>query len=270
MIDENTMIKDETGNIVEMLKLMDLMNSGEWSIDPVEDEKGKLLYMQLRRATEEEKKMNAKMPMHGNNSNLIGKRAPNFKMKDIDGNIISSKNTKGKVVVLNFWFTSCKPCIEEIPSLNKVYEKYKTNTNVVFASITFNNDEKVISFLKKHPTKYPIVPNAKDICNLFKISGYPTNIVIDKNGNYYDYLSGGNPKIGHQISNSINNALNDKAPFLKQAKTEEVMIDPNSTFKLENEEIVKFEKVIGLLNSNKYILQKKENDGKEFYLLKEK
>ena len=48
------------------------------------------------------------------------------------------------------------------------------------------------------------------------------------------------------------------------------MIDPNSTFKLENEEIVKFEKVIGLLNSNKYILQKKENDGKEFYLLKEK
>ena len=43
-----------------------------------------------------------------------------------------------------------------------------------------------------------------------KTSGYPTNLVIDKNGNFYDYISGGFPEIGHQISNSIQNALEEK------------------------------------------------------------
>jgi thiol-disulfide isomerase/thioredoxin len=171
MIDENTIIKDESGNKVEMFKLMELMNSGEWSMDPVNDKEGKLLYMQLRKATEEEKKMMLEMPMQGNGSDLIGKKAPDFKMIDINGNTISSENTKGKVIVLNFWFTACKPCISEIPELNEVYEKYKKDTNMVFASITFDKQDKVNSFLKKFPIKYPVVSDAKEICDLFKIAG---------------------------------------------------------------------------------------------------
>ncbi len=218
MLDENTIIKDELGKKVEMFKFMELMNSGEimnsgeWTMDPVNDSEGKLLYMQLRKTTEEEKKMMAQMPMliQENSSDLIGKSAPNFKMIDINGNTISSENTKGKVVVLNFWFTSCKPCASEIPELNEVYEKYKKDTNVVFASITFDKRDKVNLFLKKFPIKYPVVSDAKEICVLFKTIGYPTNIVIDKNGNYLDYITGGFPKIGHQISNSIQNALENR------------------------------------------------------------
>lgn len=167
-------------------------------------------------------------------------------MKDSKGNHISSENTKGKVVVLNFWLAACKPCIAEIPELNEVYEKYKNDTNVVFVSITFEKQEKVETFLTKHPIKYPVVSDSKEMCELFKISGYPTNIVIDKNGNYYDYISGGFTQIGHQISNSIQNALDG------------TIIDPMSTFKLENGDIVQFEKAIEYLNSNKYdILPKK-------------
>ena len=50
----------------------------------------------------------------------------------------------------------------------------------------------------------------KEICNLFNTTTYPTNVVIDKNGYFYDYISGGFPKIGHQISNSIRKALEEK------------------------------------------------------------
>jgi len=270
MIDDKTIIKDESGKKVEMFKFMELMNSGEWTMDPVNDSEGKLLYMQLRKASEEEKKMMLQMPMQENSSDLIGKSAPNLKMIDINGNTISPENTKEKVVVLNFWFTSCKPCISEIPELNEVYEKYKNDTNVVFASITYDKQDKVNSFLKKFPIKYPVVSNAKEICDLFKITGYPTNIIIDKNGNYFDYISGGFPQIGHQISNSIKNALDGKKPILDFPPSGEIMIDPTSTFELENGEVIQFEKAIELLNSNKYdILPQKEND-KEFYLLKEK
>ena len=203
-IDQNTLIKDESGNKVEIFKLIELMDSGEWSMDPVKDKDGKLLYMQMRKATEEEKK---EMEVRPNSSEIIGKRAPDFKMTDLNGNEISSETTKGKVVVLNFWFVSCKPCIAEIPELNEVYKTYKNNSDVVFASITFDKKEKVDVFLKKHPLQYPVVSDAKEICTLFNTSGYPTNLVIDKNGNFYDYISGGFPEIGHQISNSIQSAL---------------------------------------------------------------
>ena len=203
-IDQNTLIKDESGNKVEIFKLIELMDSGEWSMDPVKDKDGKLLYMQMRKATEEEKK---EMEVRPNSSEIIGKRAPDFKMTDLNGNEISSETTKGKVVVLNFWFVSCKPCIAEIPELNEVYKTYKNNSDVVFASITFDKKEKVNVFLEKYPLQYPVVSDAKEICTLFNTSGYPTNLVIDKNGNFYDYISGGFPEIGHQISNSIQSAL---------------------------------------------------------------
>lgn len=210
MINEKTLIKDESGNKVEILKLMDLMKSGEWTMDPVKDKQGSLLYMQLRKMTENEKKEMLYTPSPLNSSDIIGKQVPDFIMTDLNGNEISSKNTKGKVVVLNFWFVSCKPCIAEIPELNEVYETYKNNSEVVFASITFDKKEKVDAFLEKYALQYPVVSDALEICKLFKISGYPTNIVIDKNGNFYDSISGGFDQIGHQISKSIQNALAGK------------------------------------------------------------
>ena len=211
MIDENTIIKDESGNKVEMSKLMEIMNSGEWMMEPVNDADGKLRYLQLRKATEEEKKRISEMPGPGNDSDLVDNQAPVFKMTDINGNVISSENTKGKVVVLNFWFTSCKPCISEIPELNEVYEHYEENEDVVFASVTFNEAAQVSTFLKKYPFKYPIVADAKEICDLFSIVGYPTNIIIDRNGNYSYNMTGGFSNIGRQISKSIQKAL-DKEP----------------------------------------------------------
>lgn len=270
MIDENTIIKDESGSKIEMIKLMELMNSGEWTMDPVEDKGGKLLYMQLRKTTEEENKMMSEMPMQGNESEFIGKTAPNFTVKDLNDNDISIESTKGKIVVLNFWFTSCKPCIDEIPELNKVYKKYKNNINVVFASITFDKKEKVEAFLKKYPIKYPVVSDAKEVCDLFKVFGYPTNIVIDKNGNYYTHLSGGFPQIGNQLSSSIQNALDGKEPLLNSMPSDGIVIDELAIYRLENGEIVQPEKVIDLLNTNKYDFLPQNENGEDFYLLKEK
>ncbi len=207
MIDENTVIKDENGKKVDMMSFMTLMNSGDWMIDPKKDENGNQ-YMQLRKSSEEEKvMMKTMMKGQGESSKLIGTKAPTFEMKDTDGNIISSESTKGKIVVLNFWFTTCKPCIMEIPELNEVYNKYKDSEDIIFASITFDKEDEVNTFLKKHPLKYPVVANSEQTTTNFGISGYPTNIVIDKNGNYSDITSGGFPQIGEHIENSIEKAL---------------------------------------------------------------
>jgi peroxiredoxin len=197
------------GEKIKGKKFMDAMMSGNFTPDFYMDGDGEIKVVVLRKATDEEKKMMEEMMMNGGGSELIGKDAPAFKMEDINGNTISSKDAKGKVIVLNFWFIACKPCKAEIPELNEVYEKYKENPDVVFASVTFDKSKKVKSFLKKHPIKYPVVSDAKEICKLFNIFSYPTNIIIDKNGKYFDYVEGGFPKIGQRISGAVQNALDD-------------------------------------------------------------
>jgi peroxiredoxin len=269
VIDENTIIKDIDGNTLEISEFMELMNTNEWFMEPVNDEDGNLLHLQLRKATTEEKKIMTSMPMDGGGSERIGQKAPDFEMVDANGKTISSQNTIGKVVVLNFWFAACKPCIAEIPELNEVYEKYKDSLNVVFASVTFEEEKEVQKFIKKYPIQYPLVSNADETCKLFNIVGFPTNIVIDKNGKYHDFISGGFPQIGDQILNSIQSALDDKAPVNFTSHGEEMMIDPEATFMLEDGKEISFEKAIELLNSNKYdLIQTQVKDGDDFYLLK--
>ena len=140
-------------------------------------------------------------------SELIGTKVPDFKITDAKGNTITSENTKGKIVVLNFWFTTCKPCIMEIPELNTVYEKYKNNKDVVFASVTFNTQEEVDTFLIKYPLKYPVFSNSETVISNFKVNSYPTNIIIDKQGQYSDVINGGFPEIGNHIEQAIEKAL---------------------------------------------------------------
>jgi peroxiredoxin len=206
-IDENTIIKDVDGKKIDIETFAKLMNSGEWMMDEKTDDDGNS-YIQVREATEKEKEMIKKMMQnHGGNSDLIGKTVKSFSLTDINGNKITSASTKGKVVVLNFWFIACKPCVAEIPELNKIYEKYKDNKEVVFASITFDGKEHVQDFLEKNPISYPVITDDKDTISDFGINAYPTNMVIGKDGKIADSITGGFPKIGEHIEDAIAAAL---------------------------------------------------------------
>lgn len=207
MINENTVIKDENGKRVDMKTFGEYVNSGDWTIEPVKDKDGKVSYHQLKKTTDEEKEEMLKRFDQIGDSELTGKPAPSFSIIDSDANKISSENTKGKIVVLNFWFIACKPCVQEIPELNEVYERFKDNDEVVFASITFDDKKEVQEFLTKHPIHYPLVTNETKIAKDFQVNGFPTNIVIDKNGNIIDLVSGGFSGISAHISNAIEKAL---------------------------------------------------------------
>ena len=138
---------------------------------------------------------------------LLGTKAQEFEFKDINGQIISSNSTQGKVVVLNFWYVGCKPCLKEMPELNRVFEKYAKNSDVVFISITLDNLVRVEKKLSRYNIKYPIVVDGQEACKTFNVSAYPTNIVIDRNGNYHFRFTGGISGIGKLISASIEEAL---------------------------------------------------------------
>jgi len=110
-----------------------------------------------------------------------GEKALDFIVSDIDGNTTKLSDLRGKVVVLNFWFTKCGPCVMEIPSLNNVANTFK-NKAVEFIAITFNKKELVIQFLEEHKFDYKIAPNANDVVSMYGVQSYPTSIVINQKG----------------------------------------------------------------------------------------
>jgi len=132
---------------------------------------------------------------------MMNKPAPKLEANDINGKNIALSKLKGKVVVLNFWFTSCPPCKAEIPVLNTLVNRYKGH-DVVFLSVTFNNAKEVKTFLKSHPFLYKAIPGADKICNDFKIVAYPTHFVIDKKG-YVKFMKLGGENISMELIKNI-------------------------------------------------------------------
>lgn len=133
-------------------------------------------------------------PSYGKRVNYeIGETIAPFNYIDIYGNVLSSNSLQGKVIVLNFWFPSCPPCIKEIPELNEIVERMKGKEIVFIApapKIYTSKEELINEFLPKHGFNYEIVLiNNKD----YSITSFPTHILIDKNLKITDRISGYSP-----------------------------------------------------------------------------
>lgn len=112
-------------------------------------------------------------------SSFLGCTAPSFQAVTIAGEPVSSEKLKGKVVVLNFWFTQCKPCVAEMPALNKLAREFAAQ-DVEFIAIALDTKEKIQAFLLAHPFDYKIIAEGRELSALFRIMPYPTNIVLDR------------------------------------------------------------------------------------------
>jgi thiol-disulfide isomerase/thioredoxin len=118
-------------------------------------------------------------------------------MVSVSGKTFGSAELNGKVVVLNFWYTSCPPCLKEIPELNKLVEEFK-GKDVVFLGLATDNKQKIEKFLKEKPFNYEIIPSATQF--MFKFlepdkegnlrTAFPTHIVVDRTGKKVLYETG--------------------------------------------------------------------------------
>jgi len=136
-----------------------------------------------------------------------------FSIVDLSGKEYSSKDLKGKVVVFNFWFTSCRPCIEEMPILNEIVEKY-SGSAVVFLALSYEAPDNLKKFLLKRPFYYSVVPNSSELIQKLNIRSFPTHLIMDKTGIIRYIEEGftkdqktGEPIIKSQLDNQINRYL---------------------------------------------------------------
>ena len=114
---------------------------------------------------------------------LLGCKAPDFNVKTIKGESISLEKLSGKVVIINFWFTSCAPCIAEMPALNRLVEEFR-ESDVVFIAFARDDINELDGFLKRRPFNFNIIASANEmaISYCIDIFGWPTTIVVDKSG----------------------------------------------------------------------------------------
>ncbi|MCL7762982.1 TlpA family protein disulfide reductase [Polaribacter sp. Z014] len=165
------------------------------------------------RTTEEQKQYVIDAKKHSNERKeqaleRLGELSPKYSVRSIQGNKFKSKDLIGKVVVLNFWFTTCPPCKKELPHLNKLKEKFK-GKDVVFIAIALDDEYKIDTFLKRNPFNYDIVEDGRWIAEKFDVKAYPSNIIIDKKGNYQFYKIGYKSNITEAMSYTIEKYLKD-------------------------------------------------------------
>jgi peroxiredoxin len=121
----------------------------------------------------------------------LNKKPPEFKLVTLNGDTIISKQTEGKIVVLNFWFIDCHPCITEIPGLNKLVAEYKSK-NVEFLAITWEASKRIKEeFLVKYKLDFKIIPGAGKYISKANGSGYPTTYILDTKGIIREAWCGG-------------------------------------------------------------------------------
>jgi peroxiredoxin len=111
-----------------------------------------------------------------------GMDAPAISLKTLDGRSVASSDLRGKVLVLNFWFIGCPPCMSEIPRLNELAGKFRSNENVVFVAMTDDAAHAVKKFIGQKPFDYLMAADARANMSKFVFSGYPKNIVVGKDG----------------------------------------------------------------------------------------
>ena len=109
--------------------------------------------------------------------------APAFLLSDLDGNVVSTAQWQGKVVLLNFWATWCPPCREEIPILEELAKKYKDSLQIVGVSLDDDSPAEVRQFAKAFHINYPVVMWSRELVAEYGgVPALPTTFLINKDG----------------------------------------------------------------------------------------
>ena len=130
---------------------------------------------------------------------LINKPFPSFRLSN-GKTELTNEVLLGKVVYINFWFKACVPCMQEMPQINELFDKFKSDTNFILISITYDNIEKIETTKEKFKIQYNIYPvTHNESLRLNPTHTYPANIILNKNG-VIEFYETGNAFIGFLIT----------------------------------------------------------------------
>jgi len=133
--------------------------------------------------------------------------APNFTLKNLNGEDVELSQLKGKVVLIDFWATYCKPCIIALPKIQEIHEKYSEDELVVLAINTGDKEDEIKSFIKENGYTFEILMADKDMPGDYGVRAIPFTILIDKQGNISYTRIGYRPGGGQALISEIDKLL---------------------------------------------------------------
>jgi len=131
-----------------------------------------------------------------------GDMAPEWKLQDLKGEYLSSKDLKGKVIIIDFW-GNCSACILAVPTINRLHKKYeRSNVKVVSVSVD-KGKEAAARFAKKFRLSYPVYIDGKDLSAEFHVGPIPTFFVIDREGKIVSVIEGFSHGLEKQLASEV-------------------------------------------------------------------
>jgi thiol-disulfide isomerase/thioredoxin len=140
--------------------------------------------------------------------NAAAAGAMDYTLSAVDGSRLSLATLKGKTVVFDFWATWCTPCRAQHPLYEQVKEKFKDNRDVVFLSVSTDEDrDEVKPFLEEEKWPDPVYFD-DGLARALQIASIPTTIIVDRHGQIFSRLNGYVPtRFVEMLSDRIRDAL---------------------------------------------------------------
>jgi len=135
--------------------------------------------------------------------------APDFVLKDLHGVKQALSAYKGKLVLLNFWSTTCPPCVQELPSLNELYKEQKQAGLVVLGIALDPAEKPVRELVGKLKIEYPtMLDSNKDVYfDSYGLFGQPVSVIVDRTGLVREKIIGAVDWNSPQIKAKMNSYL---------------------------------------------------------------
>lgn len=131
---------------------------------------------------------------------LTGSEAPDFTLKDGDGNDVTLSALRGKVVLLDFWATWCGPCRMVMPTLQKLHEEYADRGLLVYG---VNNEEATLvrEFLGENGYTFPTLRDPRSSAfMLYQAQSIPTTVLVGRDGIVVEHLIGAHPEESYRAA----------------------------------------------------------------------
>ena len=121
--------------------------------------------------------------------------APDFTLHTMNGPNMRLQEQRGKVVMINFWATWCGPCRQEMPHLDRLYDKYKSSGFVLMGINVDDDTRNAAAVAAKLGVRFPVLLDTdKQVSRLYDLSTMPSTVIVDRDGKvryvHRGYLSG--------------------------------------------------------------------------------
>lgn len=146
---------------------------------------------------------------------------PKVSLQNLNGKKIALEDYKGKVIFLNFWTTWCGYCKREMPSMEKLYQKFKDKGFIVLAIDVRESAGKVKSFWERYDLTFPAVLDPTGMAAMaFGVRGYPGSFFIDRDGKVVGGAPGAREWFSEDAQSIVAKLLNEGGPKEKEQRTE--------------------------------------------------